>query len=119
MKQILTSALYLIMIFSLSHFVFEPSNLYFELKWLDIPMHIMGGFGVAALVAAVLSYYDNSVTFWKLLLAYTLAAIAWEVYDHLQGFVDYSTVSGWLDTVKDYVDGLIGASLAYLFIHNK
>jgi hypothetical protein len=116
MKQIITSALYLLMIFALSHFVFDPANLYYELPWLDIPMHIMGGFGVASLVAAIMAHNEKPVSYLFLFISYTIAALVWEVYDHMQGFVDYSTTFGWLDTLKDYIDGLIGASLAYLFI---
>jgi hypothetical protein len=50
MKHIIISALYLLTLFCLSHFVFDPSYLYNEIPWLDIPMHIMGGFVVGVLV---------------------------------------------------------------------
>jgi hypothetical protein len=116
MKQIITSALYLLMIFALSHFVFDPANLYYELPWLDIPMHIMGGFGVAALFAAILNYLGQPVSYFHVFLAYTLTAVIWEIYEYKQDLVDYRIWNGWFDTVKDYVDGLIGASLAYFFI---
>ena len=116
MKQIITSALYLLMIFALSHFVFEPANLYYELKWLDIPMHIMGGFGIASIVAAILSHNEKPVSFVFLFVTYMVVALMWEVYEYLQGLVDYNTALGWTDTIKDYINGLIGTSLAYLFI---
>lgn len=116
MKQIVASALYLLMIFALSHFVFDPANLYYELPWLDIPMHIMGGFGIAALFAAILNYLGKPVSYIHIFLAYTFAAVIWEIYEYNQNLVNYSLSSGWLDTLKDYVDGLIGASLVYFFI---
>lgn len=116
MKQIITSALYLLTIFSVSQFIFEPAHLYYELKWLDIPMHIMGGFGVASLAAAIYTYFEKSVSFWKVFFAYAAVAILWEVYEYVHDLVTYTTWNGWFDTAKDFIDGLIGASLAYLFI---
>jgi hypothetical protein len=53
MKQIMLSALYLLTLFSISEFIFNPTYLYYEIVWLDIPMHIFGGFGVASLTWAV------------------------------------------------------------------
>lgn len=116
MKQILTSLLYLLTIVSVSHFVFEPANLYYELRWLDIPMHIMGGFGIASLIAAIYAYNNKKVSYTKLFILYSIVAIAWEVYEYAQDIVMYTDWSGWLDTLKDYIDGIIGISLAYLFI---
>src|SRR6185369_9427789 len=83
MKQIITSALYLLTIFAVSQFIFEPTHLYYELRWLDIPMHIMGGFGVASLSSAVLAYFKKPVSFWKLFFMYTVIALAWETYEYM------------------------------------
>jgi hypothetical protein len=116
MKQIITSVLYLLIIFSVSQFIFEPAHLYYEIRWLDIPMHIMGGFGVASLAAALYAYFDKPVSFWKIFLIYALVAVAWELYEYIHDLVTYTTWNGWLDTIKDFVDGFIGASIAYLFI---
>ncbi len=116
MKQILTSALYLLAIFSVSHFIFDPTHLYYELKWLDIPMHIMGGFGVASLTAAVFSYIEKPVSFWKVFFVYSAVALSWEVYEYVHDLVTYMDWNGWFDTIKDYIDGIIGMSIAYLFV---
>lgn len=116
MKQILTSALYLLTIFAVSHFIFEPTYLYYELRWLDIPMHIMGGFGVASLIAAILSYFEKDVSFWRLFWVYTLAALGWEAYEYANDLMNMAEWNGWFDTIKDYINGLIGVSIAYLFI---
>lgn len=116
MKQIITSLLYLLTIFCVSHFIFEPTHLYYEIKWLDIPMHIMGGFGVASLVSSIYSYKGKSVSFWTLFFTYTAVAITWEVYEYIRAVMTYSETSGIVDTIKDYIDGLIGMSLAYSLI---
>lgn len=116
MKQIITSALYLLTIFSVSKFVFVPTNLYYELRWLDIPMHVMGGFGVASLVSAIFSYFGKKVSFWHIFSAYTAVALTWEAYEYLNDLASYEDWNGWFDTTMDYVNGLAGAAIAYLFI---
>jgi hypothetical protein len=116
MKQIITSAFYLLTIFAVSHYIFEPTYLYYELWWLDIPMHIMGGFGVASLTSAILSYFDEETSFWKLFVVYAVVAIAWESYEYMRDIVSYTEWNGWFDTLKDFVDGLIGVGFAYFFI---
>ncbi len=119
MKQIIISVLYLVIVFLVSQFIFEPSHLYYELWWLDIPMHIMGGFGVASLVVAVSEYYKKPVSLSKLFLVYAVVAITWEVYEYAHDVVTYTTWNGWFDTVKDFIDGTIGMYLAYLLIKHK
>ncbi len=116
MKQIIISALYLLTLFAVSLFVFEPTYLYYELPWLDIPMHIMGGFGVASLASAILAYFNKPVSFWKLFFAYTALAVAWELYEHVKDIVTYSEMNGVFDTAQDYVNGIIGMGIAYLFV---
>lgn len=116
MKNIIISALYLLILFCLSNFVFEPTYLYYEIPWLDIPMHILGGFGVASLTGSILSYRGEKVSYIKLLAAFLAVALIWEIYEYTRGVTDLSVLSGWLDTAKDLIDGLIGMSVAYFFI---
>ena len=116
MKHIISSVLYLAILLGLSEFVFNPTNLYYELPWLDIPMHIMGGFGVASLAAAVLSYKQRAVTYKRLLLAFLIVGTFWEIYEYVNHVMNGADWSGVFDTVKDYIDGALGASLAYLFV---
>jgi hypothetical protein len=123
MKHIIISSLYLLTLFCLSHFVFDPAFLYYEIWWLDIPMHLMGGFGVASLTGAILSYNGVKVSYTKLLAAYFLIAVSWEIYEHILNYMHLGTWYGErapnadiLDTLKDLVDGFLGMSFAYLFV---
>lgn len=113
MKQIVISFLYLLVLFSISQFIFDPIHLYYELKWLDIPMHLLGGFGVASLVSALYAYFGKQVSLGKLLVAYTLVAIAWELYEYAHDILINRTWNGWLDTIGDYINGGIGVAIAY------
>lgn len=123
MKHIIISSLYLLTLFCLSKFVFDPSYLYYEIWWLDIPMHIMGGFGVASLTGAILSYKGVKVSYMNLVMSYFLVAIAWEGYEHI---LNYSNLGTWygqrlpmsdiVDSLKDLFDGFLGMTVAYLFV---
>ena len=79
-------------------------------------MHIMGGFGVASLTGAVLSYKHYKVSYVKLFIVYVVAALCWEGYEYVKNILAYSDWSGWFDTAKDLIDGLIGMSIAYFFV---
>lgn len=116
MKNIVISALYLIILLCLSVFVFDPSYLYYELPWLDIPMHIMGGFGVASLTGAILSYKKKNVSYKRLFIAYAIVAVSWELYEYVKDIMAITEWNGWFDTIKDLIDGLIGMSIAYFFV---
>lgn len=123
MKHIIISSLYLIILFCLSEFVFDPAYLYYEIWWLDIPMHIMGGFGIATLTGAMLAYRGIKVSYAKLFVVYILIALAWEGYEHILNYINLGTWYGQRlpvvdvrDSVKDLFDGFIGMSIAYLFV---
>lgn len=116
MKHIILSTLFLVILFLLSRYVFEPSYLYYELRWLDIPMHILGGFGVASLTIAILRYKGVNTSYLSLVLSYTFVALVWEVWEYSNGLAFYVDWKGWFDTAKDFIGGFLGMSVAYLFI---
>ncbi len=116
MKHIITSALYLIVLLSLSVFVFDKMNLYYELTWLDIPMHMLGGFGIAALVLSVESYRHKKVSFISVITLYMIVAIGWELFGALKEALVHVPWSGWFDTMWDVINGGIGATCAYYLL---
>lgn len=79
-------------------------------------MHILGGIGVASLTSAVFAYRGVHVSYGKLLLSFLVVALVWEMYEYINDIVSYRDWSGWADTIKDTIDGIIGMSIAYLFI---
>ena len=115
MKEIFLSALYLVILYCLSHFIFDPTYLYYEIWWLDIPMHILGGAGVASLAIAVLNYKNVKINYKKIFISILVVAIFWELYEYT---CDFYSVGYWkgniLDTLSDIANGIIGASISYL-----
>lgn len=90
--------------------------MYYEIWWLDIPMHILGGVGVASLAYSVFSYKKIKTSYKNLIVAFLVIAFVWEVYEYILDKNIYDTVSDYLDTVWDTINGIIGVSIAYLFI---
>lgn len=97
--------------------MFTPTNLYYELPWLDIPMHILGGFGVGSLVVSFVTYRKQSFSLVPTLLVYLLVACVWELYEYTH---DLLLASKWLgdavDTFSDVINGAIGATIAYYIL---
>ena len=116
MKKIIYSLIYLAIVFSVSQFIFDPMKLYYEIWWLDIPMHILGGLGVASLAISVLKYFKMEVTFYKIIASFLVVAILWEIYEYVYSLYGTYIWGGWLDTIKDIIDGFIGACISYRLI---
>ena len=116
MKHIISSLLYLVILLCLSVFVFDPTNLYYEIWWLDIPMHIMGGFGVAALILSVVNYRRKTISYFYLIMLFLCVDVALEVYEVAVETMKSVPWNGWGDTIKDIIDGILGSSLAYYLL---
>lgn len=116
MKEIASSVIYLIVLLCLSVFVFDPTHLYYELPWLDIPMHVLGGFGVVSLVLAVARYKKYKVSLTTALLLYLCVAVGWELYEFGHDLLRHSEWNGWSDTISDIINGAIGGTVAYFLL---
>ncbi|MDQ5962517.1 MAG: hypothetical protein QG653_324 [Patescibacteria group bacterium] len=113
MSRIIYSLIFLATLFLVSRFVFEPANLYYELKWLDIPMHVLGGLGIGALGYAVFTYRQKSISFFSLFLMFALVTLVWEGYEFLRGVMDYNELSDYVDTVFDTINGALGVYISH------
>jgi hypothetical protein len=116
MKNILLSGLLLLFTYCLATFVFNPANLFDELWWLDIPMHIVGGFGTALFVYFFFEYIGKPISYLWLCISFVLVAIVWEIHEYLIGAVLYDTWFGWFDTTKDTINGWVGTTIAYYLV---
>jgi hypothetical protein len=116
MKYIISSVLYLGILLSLSLFVFDPAHLYYEIPWLDIPMHLMGGFGVASLVLSVFSYKKQDVSYRTMILLVLVVAVGWELYEVIHDVIVGREWGGWSDTLSDIFNGTLGATVAYYLL---
>ena len=103
--------------------VADQFNLYHYLWWLDIPMHMLGGFWVA--LFGLITYYHSSLVNRKdrsplfvvaLALALTMCiGLLWELFEF---GVDHSIAlsdNDLADTLGDFVNDMTGAILASAF----
>jgi hypothetical protein len=102
---------------------------YWTIWWLDIPMHLAGGFLIGMLTLLYVErhrveHFSRLIFLEKFFLVLGVAAligIFWEFYEF---FMDvfflkhqlalYLTQLGAVDTMKDLADDLMGALLAFL-----
>jgi len=101
-----------------SRFLFERAHLYDEFIWLDIPMHVIGGF-LAYGFLVNLSIKKKKLSFLMILSLFLLGATLWELNEYFVRGVVQKSWYGFFDTVKDYVDGVIGLLCAHYYFHKK
>lgn len=116
MRQIIISGFFLLALLCLSVFIFDPTHLYFELPWLDIPMHILGGFGVASFVISIATYGKQKLSLTHVFILYLCVAVTWELYEFAHDLLRGTVWNGWPDTIKDLFDGAVGATTAFFLL---
>ncbi len=82
---------------------------YWKYRWLDTPMHLLGG-AVLAIFAVALLRSFRPFTFLALM---ALAAVGWEVFEYVFG-ISTGQPNYLLDTVHDILNDAIGASFVYV-----
>lgn len=116
MKSFLLSFVFLLILFLVSHYIFEPTYLYYEISWLDIPMHILGGLGVGFLINALTNLSGNNLSFKEKLILFLIVAISWEIYEYIRGVMIYDSLFKYLDTLKDIFMGSLGFYFSFKLI---
>lgn len=82
---------------------------YWYHRWFDIPMHIFGGAAIGALLLAFGSTRRVSVYF----LCMFAVVAGWEVFEYI-AHISTGQPHYWVDTIKDMIDGLLGAGIVLL-----
>lgn len=119
MKNVL---FYLILIFGMlavSHFVFDRLHLYDEFLWLDIPMHILGGFLLSGLLLSVLATRKIKPDIRVLLSFFFIVASVWEMHEFFIREVVERSWFGFFDTAKDYIMGAVGVYYGHYLLAKK
>lgn len=107
-----------------SELLLVPNDMYYIIPWLDIPMHIWGGFLFGLLFIFYTDYKNRGKLFYKYNILHIFASvfiigIAWELYEYINDVVNYRDWRGILDTVKDLFDDILGSFLAYIFFKSR
>lgn len=83
---------------------------YWHHRWIDIPMHILGGVGIGAFLLAFFNVRRVALYF----ACMFVIVLGWEVFEYL-GKVSTGQPDYWFDSTTDMVNGLIGATITFLF----
>ena len=99
-------------------------DLYFYDWWLDIPMHIVGGFWIGFTALTIIQHYLKRALPLKERLAYAFLiafgiGILWEMFELLTdlSFALEPYVYDPVDTTSDLLNDFIGAVIAGIFGH--
>ncbi len=92
------------------HVFFMEFYLYWMYRWLDVPMHLLGGAVVALGYCTVIRDSRNALL-WALSIV-LLVSIVWEVYEAATGMT-FTTSAPIADTALDLVVSVLGGALGY------
>jgi len=107
------------------HIVMDFYGIYVKYEWLDIPMHLIGGFVISRSYYLFLriiqsngnlGFIHSGVLFIIVISLIALTSLMWELYEFIFDFIDNGTrQTNNLDTMTDMSLGLIGGIFSYLY----
>ena len=99
------------------HQIATDLYLYWTYKWIDIPMHIMGGIMTGLFTFVLLRAAGWSESKLYLFIGVLLVGVAWELLEvHFR--VSPLDAPYWFDTRKDLIDDIIGGLIS-IYIWKK
>lgn len=108
------------------HWYADVHTLYFEYRWLDIPMHLFGGVVTALLGVCLYNLYPKKIhkhLFWALILLFVLTIGSfWEIFELSTSVLYHVQTMGLTniyDTISDLINDVIGAIFALYITHKK
>ncbi len=109
----LTFAGFVIILHKIAHELY----LYWTYRWVDIPMHIMGGIMAGLFTFVFLRITRLAESTRNLILGVLIVGVGWEI---LEIFYKVDTLSFryWIDTTKDLLDDTIGGLIS-IYIWKK
>ena len=123
-ERLLRMLFVLIWVITLIHVAAEMQYWYWTYRWLDLPMHVLGGMWVG-LVALWLWYYSgyqhktSRIAVSPLTVALVgglVFGVAWEAYEFLVWIIGAGLPVNYVtDSVLDLVMDVLGASIAFMF----
>lgn len=94
-------------------FVLIKYDFYYIVPWIDIPMHIFGGFLIGLFFIIFNKKEKYIESFFYIFLAVISVGIIWEVYEYISDLTNIREWKGLVDTVKDLLNDVFGAFISY------
>lgn len=101
----------------LLHKIAHELYLYWTYKWVDIPMHVLGGIMAGLFTFIFLRATKLSESTKNLILGVLLVGVGWELLE-LFYKVDELSTRYWIDTTKDLINDTIGGIIS-IYIWKK
>lgn len=118
-SRLFFSQLALIFLLGLIDIYANVNFLYWQYRWLDNPVHILGGMWVAAAFMWITYVFGKpEVRLLPVLGAVLCAGIAWEVYEFVFNVSYYEGTHLLFDTAKDLLMDLFGGIVAWYLLVN-
>ncbi len=127
-KKLLFASFITILLIAVFHFLALKNSWYWIFRWLDILVHIVGGFWVSltSLWIALKVGHIEKITNYKrrslfiMLGSVLIAGISWEIFEVVFKINFLHNIGYWNDSLKDVASGFVGGIISYLyFIKNK
>lgn len=122
-KKLLLTSLFTIVLILVFHYLSLKYSWYWTYRWLDIPVHIIGGFWISLMalwVCLKIKHIDSILDYRKrafivMLFSVLVVATLWEIFELLFSVTSIDLVGYWFDSIGDIVSGLFGGLVAFLF----
>ncbi|USN87504.1 MAG: hypothetical protein H6779_03765 [Candidatus Nomurabacteria bacterium] len=104
------------LVFATAHAFFKTTELYWFYLWLDIPMHLAGGFLVVMTWFVLQRRFIAgekifSQKFFHPLIILAIMMVAWEIYKYMIGDIVMDNYVS--DTILDLIMGTVGGLIAF------
>ena len=101
----------------LLHKIAHELYLYWTYRWVDIPMHILGGIMAGLFTFVFLRITQQPENMKNQKIRVQLVEVDWEILELLYK-VDALSTRYWIDTIKDLIDDTIGGFIS-IYIWKK
>jgi len=100
------------------HVLFIHFDVYWTVRWVDIPVHMLAGIWIVLTLAWILGWLapDIKISFWRAVIWGLVVGGLWEIGELSIGIV-FATSHGYVaDTVKDLFDDVVGAVIGFFVV---
>ena len=122
-RKLLFISFFIILFIAVFHFFAIKNSWYWTYRWLDIPVHIVGGFWVSLTVLWVclkIKHIDNIYGYKKKALfvvffSVFFVAVSWELFELVFKITSLDSVGYFRDSLSDIFNSVIGGIFAYYY----
>ena len=117
-NKYLFPSIVVLLVIAILHALFLHFYIYWTLRWVDIPIHILAGVWIVLTLSWVLGWLkpEIKISFSRAILWGLIVGGLWEISELLLG-INSPIAQGYIaDTVKDLIDDVIGSALGFFVV---